>query len=73
MSHLRAVDGMESAEFKADCDRLRHLLDGSVSVVCSYVKDGQREFYAAGDVDWDAEAGFITRVLASKADEEYSA
>lgn len=59
------------ADYKANCDHLAHLLTGSTSLVCSYVKDGQREFIGFGDVDWDAEAGFLARVLAAKADEEY--
>jgi hypothetical protein len=63
---------MADAEFKADCDRLHHNLAGAVSLVCSYVKDGTRHFFTAGDVDSDAEAGFMARCLASKANEDYS-
>lgn len=70
MSHLRAVDGREDTNRRANIAKVCDDMADADTVVVSFCKGGARCFRAVGDVDWDAEAGFMARVLSKYADDE---
>lgn len=70
---LSLVGGEGDLAFRAEVDRLAHEFKsrGLGIVGCYLTTDGTREFFYAGEVDPDASAGFLARVLAAMGDEVY--
>lgn len=70
MNHLRAVDGREDAEYKAQREALAVELEGSSGFVCVFDKGPMRRIVVGGEVDPDAVAGYVLRCMAAMANEE---